>query len=106
MFFRMNAVDYILCGIDERTEFAVQIPSLTAWLQQWQFNRITARPDLNRGQSVVDFEIECGRKARSENFTAHFHAEVRWSHGKFSSVEGKLYREFEWNELPFFGNLL
>ena len=106
MFFRMNAVEYILCGIDGSNEFAVQIPSLTSWLQQWQFESISAAPDLTRGQPVVDFEIICLNKRTKEVYTARFHAEVRWSHGKFSSVEGKLYKEFNWADLPFFESLI
>ncbi len=102
MFFRMNAVEYVLCGIDGKNEFAVLIPDLTTWLQTWQFEDIKAIPNLEKEQSVVDFEILCTNKTTKHAYLAKFHAEIRWSHGKFSSVEGKLYKEFNWSDLPFF----
>ena len=102
MFFRMNAVEYVLGGIDGRAEFAVVIPDLTTWLQTWQFEGINAIPALDKEQSIVDFEILCRNKTTKDTYLANFHAEIRWSHGKFSSVEGKLYKEFNWNGLPFF----
>ena len=62
MFFRMNVVEYVLGGIDWRAEFAVVIPDLTTWLQTWQFERINAIPNLDKEQSIVDFEILCRNK--------------------------------------------
>lgn len=106
MFFRMNAVPYLLAGIDSRKEFAVHIPDLTTWKRTWRFEKVEAVPDLNRLQSVVNFQIECLNRENGERFTANFHAEVRWSHGKFSSVEGKLYKKFNWVDLPFFERII
>ena len=102
MFFRMNAVEYILCGIDGQNEFAVKIPDLTTWLQNWEFKAIQAAPDFERKQSVVNFSIDIQNKKHLKSYNVIFHAEIRWSHGKFSSVEGKLYKEFNWVDLPFF----
>lgn len=102
MFFRMDAVEYLLCGVDDGHEFAVLIPDLTTWLQTWQFESIRAISRSNAEQPIVDFEVICKKRATGERYVAQFHAEVRWSHGKFSSVEGKLYKEFSWVDLPFF----
>jgi hypothetical protein len=102
MFFRMNAVEYVLCGIDGKNEFAVLIPDLTTWLRTWQFEDIRAIPSLEKEQSIVEFEIQCFNKITKGTYLAKFHVEIRWSHGKFSSVEGKLYKEFNWINLPFF----
>lgn len=102
MFFRMDAVEYILCGIDGGNEFAVELPDLTSWLREWQFEQIKAAPDITKEQSTVNFELALSNKKVGTSYSAQFHAEVRWSHGKFSSVEGKLYKEFEWIRLPFF----
>jgi hypothetical protein len=88
------------------SEFAVKIPDLTAWLQDWGFEQIDASPDLGRGQSVVDFAITCRRKDGTDSYLARFHTEVRYSHGKFSSVEAKTYKEFNWVSLPFFDVIL
>jgi hypothetical protein len=106
MFFRMDAVPYLLAGIDGRKEFAVSIPDLTKWKKTWQFEGIKAIPDLNRSQSVVDFQMTYSNSTTGELYTAEFHTEIRWSHGKFSSVEGKLYKEFNWINLPFFETII
>jgi hypothetical protein len=101
-FFRLNAVQYVLCGIDRNEEFALVVPDLTSWLREWDLAQVVATPDITRGQSVVDFEVVCRRKKDRSEHRAPFHAEIRWSHGRFSgAVESKLYKEFAWSELPF-----
>ncbi len=105
-FFRLNAVQYVLCGIDRKEEFALVVPDLTSWLRKWNLAEVVATPDLTRGQSVVDFEVIFRRKKDRSEHMAPFHAEIRWSHGRFSgAVESKLYKEFAWSELPFFTGL-
>jgi hypothetical protein len=101
-FFRLNAVRYILCGIDRGEDFAVVVPDLTSWLREWDLEGVRASPDLTRGQSVVDFEVTTRRRTDRLQHTSRFHSEVRWSHGRFSgAVESKLYKEFAWKDLPF-----
>ena len=105
-FFRLNAVQYVLCGIDRKNEFALVVPDLTSWLREWDLAEVVATPDITRGQSVVDFEVVCRRKKDRREHRAPYHAEIRWSHGRFSgAVESKLYKEFAWTELPFLGGL-
>ena len=101
-FFRLNAVRYVLCGIDRGEEFAVVVPDLTSWLRQWELESVQASPDLTRGQSVVDFHVATRHRTDRLQHSTAFHAEVRWSHGRFSgAVESKLYKEFAWKDLPF-----
>jgi hypothetical protein len=105
-FFRLNAVQYVLCGIDRNEEFALVVPDLTSWLREWDLAEVVATPDITRGQSVVDFEVVCRRKKDRREHRVPYHAEIRWSHGRFSgAVESKLYKEFSWSELPFLGGL-
>jgi hypothetical protein len=102
IFFRMNAVEYILCGIDGKNDFSVIIPDLTGWKRMWEITKILSEPDLNRKQSVVNFIVECTRKSDKSKSRMNFHTEIRWSHGRFSSVEGKLYKDFYCRDVPFF----
>jgi hypothetical protein len=105
-FFRLNAVRYVLCGIDHGEDFAVVVPDLTNWLREWALESVEASPDLTRGQSVVDFVVTARRKADRLELEAHFHSELRWSHGRFSgAVESKLYKEFPWKSLPFLARI-
>jgi hypothetical protein len=107
-FFRLDAVPYLLVGLDKGKGFAVQIPDLTAWKRQWRVESIEAVPDLNRGQSVVKIAVSTANKPRkTEFFDFGFRVEIRWSHGKFcGNPEGKLYKSFPWTSVPFFENLI
>jgi len=105
-FFRLNAVQYVLCGIDRKDEFALVVPDLTSWLREWYLADVAATPDITRGQSVVDFDVVYRRKKDRSEHRAPYHAEIRWSHGRFSgAVESKLYKDFAWRDLPFLPGL-
>lgn len=105
-FFRLNAVRYVLCGIDRKEEFALIVPELTSWFREWDLAEVIAKPDPTRGQSVVDFEVLCRKKDNRHEQRIPYHAEIRWSHGRFSGTpESKLYKDFPWRTLPFFPGL-
>ena len=107
-FFRIDTVQYLLVGLDERKAFAVQIPDLTTWKRQWRVENVTAIPDLGRGQSVVKITVTTADKnRRTVTYDFGFRVEIRWSHGKFcGNPEGKLYKSFSWTSVPFFENLI
>jgi hypothetical protein len=106
-FFRVNAVPYILTGVDDRRSFALRIPDITEWKQNWRFISLVATPDLTRGQSVVDLCMTLEQKDSRQIHELPFHVEIRWSHGKFcGNPEAKLYKEFIWSSVPFFTNVL
>jgi len=106
-FFRMNAVPYILVGLDKHRPFGLQIPDVTEWKRNWKIASLDAVPDLTRGQSVVDICMVVEEKTSRTTHSMYFHVEIRWSHGKFcGNPEGKLYKEFSWSSVPFFSNIL
>jgi len=101
-FFRMDSIDYILGGIDRNNVFAVIIPEMTRWKQEWTISEIIAEPELDKNQSRVHFSIIYKNRKSKKAYTASFHAQIRWSHGKFqSNPEAKLYKNFAWEELIF-----
>jgi len=102
-FFRMNATSYVLCGIDARRGFAVRVPDLTEWSRHWRIQAIAASPDLSRRQSVVLIDLTVEDRSSGNRLPLRFHAELRWSHGKFcGNPEAKFYKHFFWRDLPFF----
>lgn len=106
-FFRLDATEYILAGIDGTTEFAVIVPDLTRWKQTWRVKSIEAQPNLKRQQSVVNLLVGYESKKGRQSQTAKFHVEIRWSHGKFCGApEAKLYKDFLWTEIAFLESLL
>ncbi|HQF63555.1 MAG TPA: hypothetical protein PLT26_13725 [Anaerolineaceae bacterium] len=105
-FYRVNAVPYILVGLDKHHPFALRIPDITEWKQKWKIAALTASPDLTRGQSVVDICMTIEERPSKNRQLMRFHVEIRWSHGKFcGNPEGKLYKKFPWSTVPFFENL-
>lgn len=105
-FFRINAVPYIVVGLDKHQSFGLQIPDMTEWKKSWKIINIIATPDLDRGQSVVNIQMRVEEKTSKINNLFNFHVEIRWSHGKFcGNPEAKLYKEFTWSSVPFFRNL-
>ena len=105
-FFRMNAIDYILCGIDKKKEFALIIPEITRWKREWIIVDVIAEPELDREQSRVRFLVHYKNRNSGITNMAEFHTQIRWSHGKFqNNPEAKLYKNFAWEEVAFFESI-
>ena len=100
--FRISTTEYILTGTSGSSAYAVIIPSITQWKKEWEITLVDATPDLDRQQSVVNIQVEYRNKKDKQSFTANFHVEIRWSHGKFRyAPEAKLYKNFKWGEVAF-----
>lgn len=109
IFFRLDSVPYLLSGIDGGTPFTVIVPSIGEWLKYWKIVNVQAVHNNNRGQCVVDFHFNyrSSRRRTSPINTLDFHAEVRWSHGKFcGNPEAKLYKNVHYAEVPFLGRII
>jgi hypothetical protein len=105
-FFRMDSIDYILGGIDKNKGFAVIVPEITRWKREWIITDILATPELDKKQSRVHFSVRVRNRQSKNSFEASFHAQIRWSHGKFqSNPEAKLYKNFAWEDLSFFESI-
>lgn len=105
-FLRLNSTPYILAGLEDGKPFAVEVPDVTTWFEQWKFTDIKARADTDREQCVVDFGLKLTSK-ENKIIELPYHAEIRWSHGKFcGNPEGKLYKNFKWSDVPFFKKVI
>jgi len=101
--FRLDSVEYIVAGVSSGKEFAVRVPSIDDFKQDWEIRSIKAAADLSRKQSVVNILVIYRNKAdKTAEYTNKFHVEIRWSHGKFcGSPEAKLYKDFKWSDVAF-----
>jgi site-specific DNA-methyltransferase (adenine-specific) len=105
--FRIDSVEYILAGVSGSKDYAVKIPSLNQWVREWKIMSIEASADLNRKQSVVCLVVKYQNKKDKLLYTAKFHIEIRWSHGKFcGSPEAKLYKDFKWANIAFVNSII
>lgn len=107
-FFRLDSSQYVVCGLDRGQLFAFLIPSITEWKRGAELREVVAEPDLEAGQSQVLFYVDVRMKTGGERVRVPFHAEIRWSHGRFSGrPEAKLYRDFDdWAKVPGIERLL
>ncbi len=104
-FLRVGENKYILCGLEQGEEFAIEIPDLTTFQNRWRFRGITALPDIDikREQCVVKFHLILEERNTRQLFETVYRAEIRWSHGRLNgNPEAKLYKEFTWTKVPFF----
>jgi hypothetical protein len=101
--FRLDSVEYIVAGVSDGKEFAVKVPSIDDFRQEWEIKSIKAVADLSRKQSVVNILVTYKNKVdKTAEYTNKFHVEIRWSHGKFcGSPEAKLYKDFKWYDVAF-----
>lgn len=101
-FFRLSDSEYVLCGLDGKVDFGVILPDITTWKRNWGLKQVIAQPGLSREQSVVNFEVVVEDKGKRKEYSLPFHAQVRWSRGKFGgNPEAKLYKDFVWTDVPF-----
>jgi hypothetical protein len=57
-------------------------------------------------QSVVDFILTIRENSTRQDRSYKFHAEIRWSHGRFcGNPEAKLYKDFPWRAVSFLETL-
>ncbi|MFH2102768.1 MAG: site-specific DNA-methyltransferase [Chloroflexota bacterium] len=100
--FRIDSVEYIMAGTDGSRKYAIKMPALSQWKKEWEIVDVEATPDLRKGQSIVNLNVQFKRKKEVEIYTAQFPVQIRWSHGKFAqNPEAKVYKDFSWSQIPF-----
>jgi hypothetical protein len=100
-FLRLNSVSYLLAGLDGGSKFIAEVPDITAFFRECKFDSIETQRNPKSLQSEVNFTLHFRHQDKA--FSLPFHAEIRWSHGKFcGNPEAKLYKDFKWTDVPFF----
>jgi len=101
-FLRLDSSHYVLCGLDRGVPFAYLIPSITDWKRHAELAEVSVEPDLEAQQSKVRFNLSLRVRRGDGRVQVPFHAEIRWSHGRFcGNPEAKLYRDFnDWSVVP------
>ncbi|HHT85005.1 MAG: hypothetical protein ACOX34_04575 [Bacillota bacterium] len=106
IFFRLDSSPYLLVSLDWDGPLSQVIPSITEWKQHHQFVSLVATPNLSKKQSVVDFILTIRENSTRQDRSYKFHAEIRWSHGRFcGNPEAKLYKDFPWRAVSFLETL-
>jgi len=105
-FFRVNAVRYILAGIDKGEPFAIILNPSSEWSKGYEFLDIQALPK-DAGQPEVLLRFFFKDKTSNEQFDIDLKAEIRWSHGKFcGNPESKLYKLWKYKDLRWVNDFI
>jgi hypothetical protein len=105
-FFRVNAVRYILAGIDKGESFAIILNPSSEWSKGYEFLDIQALPK-DAGQPEVLLRFFFKDKTSNEQFDIDLKAEIRWSHGKFcGNPESKLYKPWKYKDLRWVNDII
>lgn len=87
---RLGPAPYFVLGSSPRGPVRMRIGTPWDWRQSFKLRYLRVAPVVG-GQPVVEWvagltEVETGRTRR-----VHGHIEIRWAHGRFSTVEAKVY---------------
>ena len=96
-FFKIDSIEYILCGTENKTAFAILVDTLENWMNDFAVLDIKATA-LESGQPEVLITFTFLKKSNFQRFNYNVKSEIRWSHGKFcGNPESKLYRDSSWS---------
>ncbi|MBF0237909.1 MAG: hypothetical protein HQM12_09410 [SAR324 cluster bacterium] len=105
-FFRVNAVRYILAGIDKGEPFAIILNPSSEWSKSYEFLDIQALPK-DAGQPEVLLRFLFKDKISNDQFEIDIKVEIRWSHGKFcGNPESKLYKPWRYKDLRWSNEII
>ena len=103
--FRIDSHSYILCGTEKGKQFAIKVSDINTWDKFFKIIDICVLPK-NSGQPEVNIKISFIDKHK-QKYDFLFTVELRWSHGKFcGNPEAKIYKKFEYNNLPWNTSLI
>lgn len=96
---RFNPAPYFVLGASQTESLRLRIGTPWDWRQLFELREFQVAP-ANRGQPEVRWEAEVKEKASGRSRAVYGHVEVRWSHGRFSGVEAKVYLDIAHTSVP------
>lgn len=96
---RFASAPYFVLGSSRTGSLRFRVATPWDWRQCFDLESlaVAARP---AGQPTVDWEAHVVDHVGSRTQVVRGHVEVRWSHGRFSSVEAKVYLDSAHGEVP------
>lgn len=96
---RLGPAPYFVLGSSASGPMRLRIGTPWDWRQSFMLDSFDVDPAL-AGQPRVDWRANVVEKAGGALRQVAGHVEVRWSHGRFSSVEAKIYLDSPHAEVP------
>jgi hypothetical protein len=101
---RLNSAPYFILGQSAQVPLRLRIATPWDWRQNFQLLGLEIQP-LPGGQPLVGWEATYLRKDDGSEGVLNGHVQVRWSHGRFSSVEAKVYLDSLHTDVPGYFHL-
>lgn len=97
---RIGSAPYFVLGASPDGSMRLRIDTPWDWRQRFRLRRFQIEPQLG-GQPRVTWAATCKSRTTSEEFIAHGHVEIRWSHGRFGQPpEAKVYLDSAHEHVP------
>lgn len=96
---RLNPAPYFVLGTSPSGPLRLRIGTPWDWRQLYRLQAFDIWP-LQAGQPKVGWRAEVLHKESRANEVVEGHVEIRWSHGRFSGVEAKVYLDTPHERVP------
>lgn len=87
---RLSPAPYFVLGSSDAGPLRLRIATPWDWRQHFALEDLVIEPSL-AGQPRVDWTANVVEKTSGALHSTKGHVEIRWAHGRFSSVEAKIY---------------
>ncbi len=103
---RLQAAPYFVLGADSKSHpMRYRVDTPWDFRQRYAFRSFDLHPDVDAGQPTVRWNANLLDQRSSLQVQVEGHVEVRWSHGRFSSVEAKVYLDTPYEATPGYNKL-
>jgi hypothetical protein len=102
---RLNPAPYFVLGSASAGALRLRIATPWDWRQDYRMESFEVWP-MEAGQPKVGWRAVVHNKGTETPETAEGHVEIRWSHGRFSAVEAKVYLGTPHEDVPGYYPLL
>ena len=96
---RLNPSPYFVLGSGDSGPLRIRVGTPWDWLRRFELSQLDIAA-VAAGQPKVTWSARIKDKELGEERVAEGHVEIRWSHGRFSSVEAKIYLDTSHNDVP------
>lgn len=103
---RLNPAPYFILGSSPAGALRMRIGTPWDWRQLFVLRAFHVTADPLAGQPTVRWRAVVERRGDGSCTNVDGHVEVRWSHGRFSSVEAKVYLDTDHRFVPGFFDLV
>jgi len=96
---RLSPASYFILGSSDAGPLRLRIATPWDWRQSFALQDLVITPAAG-GQPRVNWTVHVVEKESGMQRDAAGHVEIRWSHGRFSSVEAKIYLDTPHADVP------